>query len=110
MATKELTAALAWLDATAPLSARNTYRLKHTTRSVRAMVTDVRHRIDIEKLGAELPADTLSLNEVGVVTLRTTEPVFVDDYRHSRATGSFVLIDEMTNQTVAAGMVQLETA
>ena len=56
------------------------------------------------------PADTLSLNEVGVVTLRTTEPVFVDDYRHSRATGSFVLIDEMTNQTVAAGMVQLETA
>ena len=52
----------------------------------------------------------LTLNEVGVVTLRTTEPIFVDDYRHSRATGSFVLIDEMTNQTVAAGMVQLETA
>ena len=52
----------------------------------------------------------MSLNEVGVVTLRTTEPIFVDDYRHSRATGSFVLIDEMTNQTVAAGMVQLETA
>jgi bifunctional enzyme CysN/CysC len=110
LATNELTAALAWLDATAPLSARNTYRLKHTTRSVRAIVTDVRHRIDIENLGAVCPADTLSLNEVGVVTLRTTEPVFVDDYRHSRATGSFVLIDEMTNQTVAAGMVQLETA
>ena len=110
MATRELTAALAWLDASAPLAPRNTYRLKHTTRSVRAMVTDVRHRIDIEQLGAEQPADTLSLNEVGVVTLRTTEPVFVDDYRHSRSTGSFVLIDEMTNQTVAAGMVQLETA
>ena len=70
----------------------------------------MRHRIDIEQLGAAQPADTLTLNEVGVVTLRTTEPVFVDDYRHSRATGSFVLIDEMTNQTVAAGMVQLETA
>ena len=110
LATNELTAALAWLDATAPLSARNTYRLKHTTRSVRAIVTGVRHRIDIENLGAVCPANTLSLNEVGVVTLRTTEPVFVDDYRHSRATGSFVLIDEMTNQTVAAGMVQLETA
>jgi bifunctional enzyme CysN/CysC len=77
---------------------------------VRAIVTDVRHRIDIENLGAACSADTLALNEVGVVTLRTTEPVFVDDYRHSRATGSFVLIDETTNQTVAAGMVQLETA
>jgi bifunctional enzyme CysN/CysC len=110
LATNELTAALAWLDGTAPLSPRNTYRLKHTTRSVRAIVTDVRHRIDIENLGAVCPADSLTLNEVGVVTLRTTEPVFVDDYRHSRATGSFVLIDEMTNQTVAAGMVQLETA
>ncbi len=110
LATNELTAALAWLDATAPLSPRNTYRLKHTTRSVRAIVTDVRHRIDIEDLGAECPADSLALNEVGVVTLRTTEPIFVDDYRNSRATGSFVLIDEMTNQTVAAGMVQLETA
>ena len=55
------------------------------------------------------PADRLALNEVGVVTLRTTEPVFVDDYRRSRSTGSFVLIDEMTNQTVAAGMVTLAT-
>ena len=52
----------------------------------------------------------MTLNEVGLVTLRTTEPIFVDDYRRSRVTGSFVLIDEMTNQTVAAGMVQLETA
>jgi bifunctional enzyme CysN/CysC len=110
LATNELTAALAWLDGTAPLTPRNTYRLKHTTRSVRAIVTDVRHRIDIENLGAECSADTLTLNEVGVVTLRTTEPVFVDDYRNSRVTGSFVLIDETTNQTVAAGMVQLEPA
>ncbi len=86
-----------------------TYRLKHTTRSVRAMVTDVHHRIDIEQLGAPRPADRLALNEVGVVTMRTTEPLFVDDYRRSRATGSFVLIDEMTNQTVAAGMVTLAT-
>jgi bifunctional enzyme CysN/CysC len=73
------------------------------------MVTDVHHRIDIERVGRPLPADRLMLNEVGVVTLRTTEPVFVDDYRRSRTTGSFVLIDEMTNQTVAAGMVSLGT-
>ena len=108
-ATQRLTATLAWLDGSAPLAPRHTYRLKHTTRSVRAMVTDVHHRIDIEQFGAARPTDRLALNEVGVVTLRTTEPVFVDDYRRSRSTGSFVLIDEMTNQTVAAGMVTLTT-
>jgi bifunctional enzyme CysN/CysC len=108
VATQQVTAALAWLDATAPLEPRNTYRLKHTTRSVRALVTGVDHRIDIEQFGAARSAERLAHNEVGVVTLRLTEPVFVDDYRRSRATGSFVLIDEMTNQTVAAGMVQLD--
>ena len=103
----ELTASLAWLDASAPLAARQTYTLKHTTRSVRAVVTAIGHRIDIEHFGARRPADRLAVNEVGVVTLRTTQPVVVDDYRRSRSTGSFVLIDELTNQTVAAGMVHL---
>ncbi len=108
-ALQRLTATLAWLDGSAPLAPRHTYRLKHTTRSVRAMVTDVHHRIDIGQLGAARPADQLALNEVGLVTLLTTEPVFVDDYRRSRSTGSFVLIDELTNHTVAAGMVTLGT-
>jgi bifunctional enzyme CysN/CysC len=108
-ASQRLTATLAWLDGSAPLAPRATYQLKHTTRSVRAIVTNVQHRIDIEQVGMARPADRLALNEVGVVTLRTTEPVFVDDYRRSRSTGSFVLIDEMTNQTVAAGMVTLGT-
>ena len=103
----ELTASLAWLDASAPLAARQTYTLKHMTRSVRAVVTEIGHRIDIEHFGARRPADRLAVNEVGVVTLRTTQPVVVDDYRRSRSTGSFVLIDELTNQTVAAGMVHL---
>jgi sulfate adenylyltransferase subunit 1 len=106
-ATRELRATLAWLDATAALAPRQTYRLKHTTRSVRAIVTDLEHCLDIDELGTHRPANALALNEVGVVRLTTTEPIFVDDYRRSRSTGSFVLIDEATNQTVAAGMVRV---
>jgi bifunctional enzyme CysN/CysC len=104
---RELMATLAWLDPSAPLASRGAYRLKHTTRSVRATVLDVAHRLDIERLGERHPVDRLAFNEVGVATLRLTEPIFVDDYRVSRTTGSFVLIDELTNQTVAAGMVHL---
>ena len=106
-ATSEVTAVLAWMDSTAPLAARRSYTLKHTTRSVRAMVTDVHHRLDVQELGRPREADTLTLNEIGLVTLKLTEPIFVDDYRRNRSTGSFVLIDEATHQTVAAGMIRL---
>ena len=106
-ATREVTAVLAWMDGTASLATRRAYTLKHTTRSVRAMVTDVHHRLDVEELGQPRDAETLKLNEIGLVTLKTTEPIFVDDYRRNRSTGSFVLIDEATHQTVAAGMIRV---
>jgi bifunctional enzyme CysN/CysC len=69
-------------------------------------VTDLRYRLDINTMHRDQEATSLALNEVGRVVLRTTEPVFVDDYRRNRSTGSFVLIDEATNQTVAGGMVR----
>ena len=81
--------------------------LKHTTRSVRAMVTDLHHRLDVERLG-EQKAATLAANDIGLASLRLTEPITVDDYRRNRVTGSFVLIDEVTNQTVAAGLIRLD--
>ncbi len=105
--TQDLDARLAWMDAEAPLAVRRPYILKHTTRSVRAMVTELHHRVDVGTLGIDTSADRLELNEIGRVTLRTTEPLFVDDYRGNRATGSFVLIDETTHQTAAAGMIAL---
>ena len=80
-AARELTATLAWLDPTASLAPRGSYRLKHTTRSVRAIVSDLAHRVDIERLGERQPAAELGFNEIGVATLRLTEPIFVDDYR-----------------------------
>jgi len=104
--TQDFEAMVCWM-ADAPLRAGSRYSLKHTTRSVRAMVTDVHHRLDVEELGQPRDADTLRLNEIGLVTLKTTEPIFVDDYRRNRSTGSFVLIDEVTHQTVAAGMIRV---
>jgi bifunctional enzyme CysN/CysC len=82
--------------------------LKHTTRSVRAMVTDLHHRLDVERLGEPQKASTLSANDIGLASLRLTEPIVVDDYRRNRVMGSFVLIDEVTNQTVAAGLIRLD--
>ncbi len=105
-ATQDLEAMVCWMDSSSALTPRKIYTLKHTTRTVRAMVTDLRYRLDINTMHRDQNATSLSLNEIGRVVLRTTEPVFVDDYRRNRATGSFVLIDEATNQTVAGGMVR----
>jgi bifunctional enzyme CysN/CysC len=81
------------------------YGIKQTTHSARALVRDVLARLDVNTLAEDADADGLSLNEIGRVTLRTTEPLFFDPYRVNRHTGSFILIDEATNATVGAGMI-----
>jgi len=103
---QDIEAMLAWMDTPTPLAMRQIYALKHGTRSVRAMVTDLRYRLDVSTLHRDADATELRLNEIGRVTLRATAPLFADDYRRNRNTGSFVLIDESTNQTVAAGMIR----
>ncbi len=104
--TQDLEAMICWMDSTASLTPRTIYTLKHTTRTVRAMVTDLRYRLDINTMHRDEDATTLEMNEIGRAVLRCTEPVFVDDYRRNRVTGSFILIDEATNQTVAGGMIR----
>lgn len=94
-----------WMDHTAPLVPGEIYAIKHTTRTARAKVVDLRYRLDINTLHREQGVATLGSNDVGRVSLRTTVPLFYDDYQRNRATGSFILIDEATNQTVAGGML-----
>ena len=86
-------------------SAGGKYALKHTTRTVRAVVRDLRYRIDINTLHRDEGEPSLALNEIGRVQLRTTTPLMVDEYRRNRTTGSFILMDEATNDTVGAGMI-----
>jgi bifunctional enzyme CysN/CysC len=103
---QDIEAMVAWMDSTAELRPRQIYTLKHTTRTVRAMINDLRYRLDINTMHRDESATSLSLNEIGRVTLRTMSPIFADDYRRNRNTGSFILIDESTNQTVAGGMIR----
>ncbi|MDQ6818497.1 MAG: GTP-binding protein [Actinomycetota bacterium] len=104
---RELEAMVCWMSEQ-PLSAGARYSIKHTTRTARAIVDQLEHRVDINTLGHEDSAQ-LELNEIGRVRLRLSAPLMVDLYARNRTTGSFILIDEATNDTVAAGMV-LDTA
>ena len=101
---QDIDAMVCWM-ADKPLVAGARYGLKHTTRSVRAVVRDLRYRLDVTTLHRDETAADLALNQVGRITLRTTAPLMYDDYHRSRSTGSFILIDEATNATVAAGMI-----
>ena len=105
VSSQDVEAMICWLTEASSLSPRTTLALKHTTRSVRAMVKDLHYRLDINTLHRDETVSALSLNEIGRVTLRTTQPLFFDEYRRSRETGSFILIDEATNATVGAGMI-----
>jgi bifunctional enzyme CysN/CysC len=102
--TRELEADLCWMDET-PLQAGGRYAIKHTTRSAAVRVESVEHRIDVHTLERETGPTELRLNDIGRVTLRTSAALAVDPYRSNRRTGSFILIDEATNATVAAGML-----
>ena len=88
-----------------PMNPHGTYLVQHTTRQVRALISELNYRIDVNTLHREA-ADTLHLNEIGRITLTTTQPLFYDPYKLNRATGSFILIDPHTNNTVAAGMIR----
>ena len=107
--TQDVEAMVCWMAEQGGLRAGGKFAIKHTTRTARALVNDLRYRIDVNTLHRDQGAESLELNEIGRVRLRTTVPLFCDEYRRNRETGSFILIDEQTNNTVAAGMI-LETA
>jgi sulfate adenylyltransferase large subunit len=100
---RELEATICWMS-DQPMQPRGRYTIKHTTRSARAVVDRVEHRIDVNTLD-QVPATQLALNEIGRVRLRCSTPLVVDPYIRNRTTGSFILIDESTNDTVAGGMI-----
>lgn len=104
-AVQDVEAVICWMHEQ-PMDPNGFYRIKHTTRDARAKVSEVLYRLDVNTLHRDTEATTLSLNDVGRIRLRTTVPLFIDRYERNRTTGSFVLIHEGTNATVAAGMIQ----
>jgi bifunctional enzyme CysN/CysC len=102
---RELEAMVCWM-CERPLQPAGRYRIKHTTRTVLAKAEQVRYRIDVNTLHRHQDGSGLSLNEIGRLRLRLSSPLLLDEYRRNRTTGSFILIDESTNDTVGAGMVR----
>jgi sulfate adenylyltransferase large subunit len=101
--TRCIDARLVWMGNQA-LALRKQYIIKHTTQSVKAQVRFIRYRVNVNTLERQ-PASELNLNEIGTVVIDTHSPLFVDQYRRNRITGSFVMVDPISNATVAAGMV-----
>jgi sulfate adenylyltransferase large subunit len=99
-----LTAELCWMSER-PLEPGAKLAVKHTTRTVRALVEEIVSVVDMQTLEDRAAPERLDLNDLGVVRLRLAEPLAVDPYAQNRATGAFILIDEATNDTVGAGMV-----
>jgi bifunctional enzyme CysN/CysC len=102
---REVEATVCWMT-DAPLRAGARYAIKHATHAARAVIEEIVDRVDVHTLEPDAGAGELALNDIGRVRLRTSKPLAFDPYARNRATGSFILIDEATNDTVGAGMIR----
>jgi sulfate adenylyltransferase subunit 1 len=102
--TQDVETMICWMN-TKPLQLNGKYLVKHTTKSCLAIVKEINYKIDINTLHRVEQVDTIAVNDIARIKLRTSQPLFFDSYRKNRQTGSIILIDEGTNETVAAGMI-----
>ncbi|WP_299363741.1 GTP-binding protein [Winogradskyella sp.] len=103
-ATQDIEVMLCWLNNN-PSRPRAKYSIRHTSNDQKAMIKEIIYKIDIETLGRDTEDKTLHMNDISKVKIRTTKPLMIDEYRENRTTGSIILIDDTTNETVAAGMI-----
>ncbi len=102
--TQELEAMVCWFNDN-PLRVRGKYAVKHTNTEVRCIVQEVKHKMNINTLETDKENKNVGLNDIARISLKTTKPLNIDPYRKNRTTGSLILVDEATNETVAAGMI-----
>lgn len=102
---QDLDVMLCWLNATPPRP-RAKYVLKQTTTDARAMITEIQYKMDINTLHRLEDDKDIKMNDIARVKIRSTKPIFADEYNQNRVTGSLILVDEATNETVAAGMIR----
>ena len=102
--TQDITAMLCWFD-NESARPRAKYIIKHTSNEVKAIIKNVFYKVDMDTLKRNENDKELNMNSISKIQIRTTSPLLVDDYNVNRNTGSFILIDEATNNTVAAGMI-----
>ena len=104
-AAQDIEGMVCWMSGDRPLAPRSRLIVKHTTRTVKGIITDLHYRIDVNTLHRDETATQLGLNEIGRVRMRLTQPVFSDPYSRNRLTGGMILIDEATNTTVGTVMI-----
>ena len=104
--TQDLDARICWFSGSKKLTQGAKLILRHTTKEVQTIVSDIRYKIDVNNLRKDEEQKELGMNDIGRVNLRTSQPIFFDTYRRNRNTGSFVLVDPFTNETLAAGMLR----
>ncbi|MCB1913945.1 MAG: sulfate adenylyltransferase, partial [Rhodocyclaceae bacterium] len=102
-AVKQIDATVCWLSET-PMSPARTYLLRHTSREVKAKIAKIDYRLDVNTLEREA-IGALAMNDIAQLTLKLAQPIFADAYDRNRSTGAFIIIDESTNNTVGAGMI-----
>ncbi len=95
---------LCWMNQR-PVSLNTKFYIKHTTREVRGVLKEIQYKLDINSLSRIENVEQLGMNDIARVKIRTAQPLFFDSYRKNRITGSLILVDEGTNETVAAGMI-----
>jgi len=101
---QDIEAMICWFS-DKPMQARGKYILRHTSHEVKAIIKDVNYKVNINTLRKIEDDQEFHLNDIGRISLRTSAPLIYDRYKRNRTTGSFILIDAMTNETVAAGMI-----
>ena len=101
---QDIEAMICWFSER-PLHTRGKYLIRHTTREAKALIREVRYKVDINTLHKVEDDLTISMNDIGRITLRTSSPLIYDSYSKNRTMGSFILVDENTNETVAGGMI-----
>jgi sulfate adenylyltransferase subunit 1 len=95
---------LCWMSQR-PVNSSTKFYVRHTTREVRGVLKEIQYKLDISTLHRIENIQQLGMNDIARVKIRTAQPLFFDSYRKNRITGSVILVDEGTNETVAAGMI-----
>jgi sulfate adenylyltransferase subunit 1 len=103
---QDLDARICWFSGSKKLTQGGKYLIKHTTKTAQAMISEITYKVDVNSLRKNEEDTEFNMNDIGRIKFRTSEPIFYDTYRRNRNTGSFILIDSFTHQTLAAGMLR----
>lgn len=105
LTTQDLELMICWFDHAQSLQIKGKYMIKHTSQSARCIVKEIRYKLNINTLHRDMEDKSIQMNDISRIVIRSTKPLFIDAYRKNRITGSVILIDEASNNTVAAGMI-----